>query len=61
VLPYIAQATAAGCRTLRAIAEAMQARGIRSPSGATAWYPSTVGTHAPAQREANYGVVVSQR
>jgi DNA invertase Pin-like site-specific DNA recombinase len=42
VLPYIVQAKAAGCRTLRAIAAAMHARGVRAPSGGTAWHASTV-------------------
>lgn len=42
VLPFIASARKAGATTLREIAEAMMARGIKAPSGAMQWHPSTV-------------------
>jgi DNA invertase Pin-like site-specific DNA recombinase len=42
VLPFITAARKAGAVTLREIAKAMQDRGVRSPSGGTAWHPSTV-------------------
>jgi len=40
--PVIDQIKAAGARTLAAIAEALTARGIPTPSGRGAWYPATV-------------------
>ena len=42
VLPYIQQAQKAGATSLRAIAEALTARGIPSPSGKGAWHAATV-------------------
>lgn len=42
VLPFIAAARKAGAATLREIAEAMTARGIRTPSGRGRWHPATV-------------------
>ena len=41
VAPYIAQAKAAGARTLRQIARALNARGVRAPRNG-AWYPTSV-------------------
>ena len=37
VLPYIEAARKAGCRTLAAIAEALTARGIKTPGGFITW------------------------
>ena len=42
LLPYIDAARRAGAVTLREIADAMEARGIRTPSGRTNWHPATV-------------------
>jgi DNA invertase Pin-like site-specific DNA recombinase len=42
VLPFITAARQAGASTLRQVADAMEARGIRSPSGGTVWHPATV-------------------
>jgi hypothetical protein len=41
VLPIVRQIDAAGAKTHRAIAAAMNARGVRSARGG-AWHPSTV-------------------
>ena len=41
VAPYIAQARVAGARTLRQIAGALNARGVRAPRDG-AWYPTSV-------------------
>lgn len=40
--PYIAAARKAGCKTLREIAEAMQARGLKTASGGANWSPEQV-------------------
>ena len=40
--PFIAAARRAGATTLREIADAMEARGIRTPSGLVRWHPATV-------------------
>jgi DNA invertase Pin-like site-specific DNA recombinase len=42
LLPYITAAKRAGASSLREIALAMEARGIRTPSGRTNWHPATV-------------------
>ena len=39
---YIGQAQSAGAVSLRDIAGAMEARGIRTPSGLTRWHARTV-------------------
>ena len=39
---FIAAARSAGCTTLADVAEAMMNRGIKAPSGAMQWHPSTV-------------------
>lgn len=40
--PYIRQAKQASATTLAAIAEALTACGIATPSGRGAWHPATV-------------------
>jgi hypothetical protein len=40
--PFIVAARRAGAVTLREIADAMEARGIRTPGGLTCWHPATV-------------------
>lgn len=42
VIPYIRAAQKAGCRTLQEIAEALTARGVRTPQGAAEWHPEQV-------------------
>ncbi len=42
VLPFITAAQRAGAVTLREIAAAMEARGIRTPSGRGRWHAATV-------------------
>jgi len=42
LLPFIEQAQRAGCITLGQIAEAMMARGIKTPGGAERWEATTV-------------------
>lgn len=42
VLPFIAAARRAGATSLREVADAMTARGIRTPSGHGRWHPATV-------------------
>jgi hypothetical protein len=42
VMPFITAARKAGAGTLGEVAQAMQARGVRTPSGGTSWHPSTV-------------------
>ena len=42
VLPYVAAARAAGCTSLRQIAEALMARGIPPPSGGEVWHAAQV-------------------
>jgi len=42
VLPFIEAARKAGALTLREIAAAMEARGIRTPSGRGRWHAATV-------------------
>lgn len=42
VMPFIAAAQKAGCVSLRQIAAALTARGIRTPSGSEQWLPSQV-------------------
>jgi DNA invertase Pin-like site-specific DNA recombinase len=42
VLPYIRAAQAAGCQTLREIAAALTARGIKPPMGGDVWHTSQV-------------------
>ncbi len=42
VLPYITAAKAAGCTSLRQIAEALTSRGIRTPGGGTTWVAEQV-------------------
>jgi hypothetical protein len=41
-LPYITAARKAGATTLRQVAEALQNRGIRTPSGGVRWHAATV-------------------
>jgi hypothetical protein len=41
-LPFIAAAKAAGCSTLRQVAEALQNRGVRAPGGGTRWHAASV-------------------
>jgi DNA invertase Pin-like site-specific DNA recombinase len=41
-LPYIIAARRAGATSLRQVAEAMTARGIKTPSCGTCWHPSTI-------------------
>lgn len=41
-MPFFAAARRAGAVTLREIAEAMEARGIRTPSGRGRWHAATV-------------------
>jgi hypothetical protein len=38
-VPFVLAARRAGCTSLREIATAMEARGVRAPGG---WYPATV-------------------
>lgn len=42
ILPYIHEARQAGAETLRAIARAMEARGVRTPRGKTHWSAAQV-------------------
>lgn len=42
VMPYIAAARKAGCRTLAELAAALTARGIKTPNGAVDWRPEQV-------------------
>ena len=42
IAPYLDAARAAGAVTLRQLAAAMEARGIRTPGGRTAWHAATV-------------------
>lgn len=42
VLPYIRQAQKAGATSLAQIAEALEARGVRTPRGGTTWAPAQV-------------------
>lgn len=42
VLPAILRAQQAGCRTLSEIAEALTARGIRTPANGDVWFPTQV-------------------
>lgn len=42
ILPFIEQARSAGATSLREIADALMARGIRSPAGRLTWAPSQV-------------------
>jgi DNA invertase Pin-like site-specific DNA recombinase len=42
VLPFITAARKAGCLSLREIAEALTARGVRPPSGGEVWHASQV-------------------
>lgn len=42
IMPFIAAARRAGATTLREIAAAMEARGIRTPSGRGRWHAATV-------------------
>ncbi len=42
VMPFITAAQNAGCVSLREIAGALTARGIRPPSGGASWHPSQV-------------------
>lgn len=42
VAPYVAAARAAGCTTQRQIADALTARGIRTPMGGEVWHVSQV-------------------
>jgi DNA invertase Pin-like site-specific DNA recombinase len=42
VLPYIAAARKAGARTLAELAEALEARGVATPSGRGRWHPTQV-------------------
>lgn len=42
IAPYIAAARAAGATSLRSIAEALTARGIRTPSGGERWHPEQI-------------------
>lgn len=42
VLPKIAAAQKAGCNSLREIADALDARGVRTASGGTSWSPEQV-------------------
>ena len=42
VLPYIEAAQRAGCTTLAQVAEALMARGVKTPSGGGVWHPTQV-------------------
>jgi DNA invertase Pin-like site-specific DNA recombinase len=42
ILPFIRAAEKAGCKTLQEKADALTARGIRTPSGGTTWAPEQI-------------------
>jgi DNA invertase Pin-like site-specific DNA recombinase len=42
LFPYIDAARKAGCRSLRELAQALTARGIKTPAGGQQWNPSQV-------------------
>jgi DNA invertase Pin-like site-specific DNA recombinase len=42
VAPYITAARKAGASSLTQLAEALTARGVRTPSGGNVWHPATV-------------------
>lgn len=53
VLPYIAAALKAGANSLRQLAEALTARGVRPPSGGDVWHASQV--HRILRRKNDHG------
>jgi DNA invertase Pin-like site-specific DNA recombinase len=65
ILPFITAARRAGAVSLREIAEAMEARGVRTPAGGTVWHASTVrrveqSAVAPAERDCPRQLVAAE-